>query len=183
MLVTLLAVGCLSGASGCERSSGANGTAPAASPKPASLVSFPEALQAEDPEINAFIRRAIDICVTEDYEAFRLLWSALEEPLGEQEFRKGFRAARKVSILDLAARRTPDSEVVYLVHCLVELDPDQVPEPTRDIVLLLRKENDAWRVARPPSKEIRALKAKYARAREAMNATSNGVEIAGGSSQ
>jgi len=173
---------------GCERSDGASassgGRSPAATPQ-AALVSFPPDVQADDPEVNAFIRKAISVCMSKDkhgkpnYEAFRLLWSALEEPIGQQEFERGFAATQKVTILDVMKRRTPDDEIVYLVHCLVELDPKQVPQPTRDIVLLLRKETCEWRVATPPRKEVRALKAKYAREREeAAAASSNGVDSA-----
>jgi len=178
----LLVIAALCAPTGCERSSGAASSAPGASAKPASFVSFPPEVQSDDPEINAFVRKAIDICVAEDYDAFRLLWSALEEPLREQEFRKGFKAARKVSILDLVKRRTPEGEGVYLVHCLVELDPDEVPEPQRNIVLLLRKENNQWRVAKPPAKEVRALKEKYARQNGLVDAQSNGVDTDGGTS-
>lgn len=178
----LLLLGMLAFA-GCEREKrNPRPTPPPEESSPASLVLFPPEVQADDPAVNAFIRKAINICVTKDetgkpnYDAFRLLWSALEEPLGEQEFLRGFAATQKVTILDVMKRRTADDEIVYLVHCLVELDPEQVPEPTRDIVMLLRKENGQWRVATPPRKEVQALKARYAHERQESAITSNGVD-------
>jgi hypothetical protein len=126
--------------SGCERSKPRATPTPLPTPAANALIQFPEALRTEDESVNAFIAEAIRVCASEDYDAFRLLWSALEEPIGKQQFQAGFRATRRVTILDLAKRRLPDGELVYLVYCLVELDPREVPEPTRDIVLLLRKE-------------------------------------------
>jgi len=161
---------------GCERETASQEADARSSGKAAAVVDFPESVHADDPAVNAFVLKAIDACLAEDYDAFRLLWTALEQPLGEQEFRKGFAATRKVAILELAKRRTRADEIVYVVHCLVEFEPGAVPEPTRDIVMLLRKENDKWRIAKAPSKETQALKAKYA----ARNGTaSNGIADAG----
>jgi hypothetical protein len=165
--------------SGCERSKPRATPTPLPTPAANALIQFPEALRTEDESVNAFIAEAIRVCASEDYDAFRLLWSALEEPIGKQQFQAGFRATRRVTILDLAKRRLPDGELVYLVYCLVELDPREVPEPTRDIVLLLRKEQGDWRIATPPQKEARALKARFERRRAEANATSNGPPPAG----
>ncbi len=140
-----------------------------------SLIDFPAELRAEDPSVNEFILNAIQTCMAEDYEAFRLLWSGLEEPISEQEFRRGFRATRKVTILHLLQRRTREGDIVYIVHSLVELDPNEVPEPERDIVLLLRKESGKWRVARAPREEAKALKALLSR-----DASTNGEATTNG---
>ena len=113
-------------------------------------VHFPDKLRVEDASVNEFILEAIHTCVEGDYEAFRLLWSAKEEPLTEQEFRRGWRAVREVDIQQVRKLQTPEGEIVYAVRGLVRLDPAEVPEPNRDIVLLLVKENDQWRIARAP---------------------------------
>ncbi|MCB9850901.1 MAG: hypothetical protein H6817_09385 [Phycisphaerales bacterium] len=170
----------LCGTLGCERDTSAEITAHGDANSADSLVVFPESLKTDDPTVNAFIERAIKVSMAEDYESFRLLWSALEQPLGEQEFRLGFRAARKITILDVEKRRTRDDEIVYLVHCLIELDPNRIPEtrrdvkPQRDVVLLLRKEGEQWRIATPPRREARALKAQFAK-RHNTDADTNGT--------
>jgi hypothetical protein len=158
LAILFAVVGCEPNASG----TGSKGTPTPKATSAPSIMAFPEALHADDPEINAFIEHLVATCVAADYDAFRLMWSALEEPLGEQEFLVGFRATRHVTVLDLAPRRTREGEIVYLLYCMVELDPDVVPEPKRDIVLLLRQETGSWRIARPPHREAKALKAAFA---------------------
>jgi hypothetical protein len=93
--------------SGCERSKPRATPTPLPTPAANALIQFPEALRTEDESVNAFIAEAIRVCASEDYDAFRLLWSALEEPIGKQQFQAGFRATRRVTILDLAKRRLP----------------------------------------------------------------------------
>lgn len=180
--LALLLAGCLGAPAGCERETQSGQSPTRASARSVALVDFPEQVRADDPEVNAFIERAIRICQAQNYDDFRLLWSALEEPLGEQEFRKGFAAMRKVTILDLLKRRTKEGEIVYLVHCLLQFEPAAVPDPERDVVLLLRQESGQWRVATPPEKEARALKARLAARRQPAGANSNG-EIASGTTQ
>ena len=50
-------------------------------------VVFPPQTQADDPAVNDFVLRATQTCAEGDYAAFRLLWSAREEPLAESVLR------------------------------------------------------------------------------------------------
>lgn len=172
-----LAIGLLVGlfAVGCERAAPVQTPSPSAKPASLATVVFPEELQAEDETVNAFVRQMIETCAAEDYDAFRLLWSARDKPLSEAEFIRGWRATRQVSILALQQRRDPrDGEIVYVVHGRVELDPDKVPQPEREIVLLLVKENGQWRIARAPSKVAKALKGELSEDENTNGADTNG---------
>jgi hypothetical protein len=134
---------------GCERDEPGPRT-PRPTPVRIQPVVFASDAYSKDPTVNAFVREAIEICIRGDYEAFRLLWSAREEPLTEQEFLRGWRAVQRVTIQQITEMQTPAGEIVYGVRGQVELDPDEVPEPVRDIVLVLVGENDQWRIRRAP---------------------------------
>jgi hypothetical protein len=144
-------------AAGCAKKESTKAT-PTPSPEPIGLLDFPAELRAEDPTVNEFLIQAIQTCVDEDYDAFRLLWSAREEPISEQEFKRGWQANPKVYIKDLRKGPTEDGEAFYAVRALVKLDPAMVPEPERDIVMLLVMEDGKWRLATPPRDVVRFMK-------------------------
>ncbi len=131
---------------------------PSPTPSIADSVVFPDSLRADDESVNEFFMSIIKTCKEGDYETFRLLWSAHEEPITLQEFQRGWQADPKVTVLDLRRMRTEEGEVVYLLRALVKLDPDLVPEPERDVVLLFRKEHGQWRLARAPKSAAKVMK-------------------------
>jgi hypothetical protein len=135
---------------GCEPSSEPEAAAPAPS-TPGVTIDFPAELQPEDTEVTAFIRRVIETCNGGDYDAFRLLWSAKDDPFPRDAFERGWRAVQQVTIRDVQKlRRKAEGDVVYGVHASVVLD-GSVPEPTREVVLLLVREMGQWRLARAPA--------------------------------
>lgn len=138
---------------GCSRDEPDKSAAtPAGAPADMGPIEFPDRLRVEDPSVNEFILKAIQTCVSGDYEAFRLLWTARQDPLSEQEFKRGWAAVEKVRIENIRPFRTPEGDIVYAARARVELDPAEVPEPVRDIVLLLVRESEQWRLApAPPS--------------------------------
>lgn len=121
-------------------------------------IEFPDRIRVDDPTVNEFILKAIKTCVSGDYEAFRLLWTARQDPLSEQEFKRGWAAVEKVRIDSIRPFRTPEGDIVYAARAHVELDPAEVPEPVRDLVLLLVKESDQWRLAPAPASVREELK-------------------------
>ena len=145
-LAVLLALG--TGA--CERQ--AQPSAKPAPPAPAgqSLIDFPSEVHADDPAVNQFIRRVISTCAEGDYERFRLLWAVRETPFPRQEFERGWKALKKVRVAALQKMKHADGEYLYSLHVQVKLD-ESVPEPARDVVLLIVRENGQWRLARAPA--------------------------------
>ena len=144
----VLAVSAAVGLGGCERESGQ----PAEPPPKAdeSPIDFPPAVQSDDPTVNQFVRQITETCVRGDYEEFRLLWSVREDPFPRQEFERGWKALEKVRVLAVQKRKTLEGQDLYYIHTRVELD-DSVPEPARDVVLLIVRENDRWRLAKAPA--------------------------------
>lgn len=135
---------------GCERSEESAPEAPPPAPESSVVVDFPEELQAKDRTVSALIREVIDTCVAGDYEHFRLLWSAKEDPFPRDAFERGWRAVRRVRILDVQPfRRRVENDLVFGVHAYVELD-ESVPERSPDVVLLIVKEAERWRLAEAP---------------------------------
>ncbi len=122
---------------------------------------FPDALRVDDQTVNDFVQRAIEDCARGEYEAFRLLWSVREEPLPREEYEEGWQAIQSIRILALekiflAPGAGGDAERAVLAYALamhVALDPTHRAakrEPQRDVVLLLIREHDEWRISRAP---------------------------------
>ncbi|MFQ5610470.1 MAG: hypothetical protein ACE5F8_09425, partial [Woeseiaceae bacterium] len=126
---------------------------------------FPESLHVADESVNAFVARAMAECASGDYERFRLLWSIRHDPLPRDEYEQGWQAVQRIEVRRLEpvilsgsnAAVPPDSDQAYAILAEVSLDPNRPAgqrEPNREAVLLIVREDDAWRLARPP----RALK-------------------------
>lgn len=125
------------------------------------LLVFPEALRVADAAVNRFVERAMRVCGDGDYDKFRLLWTAREEPLPRNEYDQGWQAVRKIRIralqvfrLDEGARdSTGQGDIVYILAAGVSLDPDHPAgrrEPERSVILNVVREHDQWRLARAP---------------------------------
>ena len=135
-------------AAGCERED-----KPAAEPPPPpepQILHIPPELRAHDDTVNVFIRDVIDTCASGDYDAFRMLWSARDDPFPRDQFHRAWQSVQKVTINALRLLHNPnDGSVLYAVRARVELDPT-VREPLRDVVILLTWENNRWRLTMPP---------------------------------
>lgn len=136
---------------------------------------FPDAVRSDDRAVNALIGEAMRCCARGDYEGFRLLWSAKEEPLTRDEYEQGFKAVKKIEIralqkvliADEKASNPSEGETVYVSLADVDLDPDHRAskgESHREVVLLVRREEGKWRLAHAP-KAVRVwLKKRMAEA-------------------
>jgi hypothetical protein len=138
-------------ASACSRDdkdTGGAGEPLVAEPK---LLEFPPELRAEDPAVNGFITEVIETCAAGDYEAFRMLWSAHDDPFPRDQFYQAWRLVRRVRILALRAFRDADGgRLMYAARARVELEPT-VEEPQRTVTILITKEDGRWRLTRPPA--------------------------------
>ena len=129
--------------------------------RPAAVLDFADELHVADESVNAFITGAMTTCAAGDYDAFRLLWTAKQDPLSRREFEKGWQAVREIRIRALeAVRLAPDpsvgriaEETVYAVYAEVLFDPSLrlgSGEAQRRAVSMVIREHDAWRLARAP---------------------------------
>jgi len=122
---------------------------------------FPDEMRVSDASINEFVTKAMTVCATGDYEAFRLLWSAREDPLPRSDFEQGWHAVRGIEVRALQKAMLEadpsvgreNKERVYVLLVDVTFDPAQKPgqnEPLRHVVLMVVSENDDWRLAKAP---------------------------------
>lgn len=138
----------------------------AAVDQPKTVFVFPDELQVDDEAVNAFLNRAMNTCAGGDYDAFRLLWSARQDPLPRDEFEEGWKAVQEIRVRALEPARLaadpdagfPEPRTVYGVLADVAFDPTHRAareEPHRRVVLMLIREHDEWRLGRAP-KSMRA---------------------------
>ena len=160
-------VACMIEAPACRRSQPENSSSAAApsasvSSKKPDLLVFPDALRVADASVNDFVTRAMTTCAKGDYEPFRLLWSAREEPLPRGEYEEGWhavqtitvRALEKVMLAPNAKANRPEGETVYALLVDVSLDPTHKAgqkKPQRHVVMMLAPESGEWRLARAPT--------------------------------
>jgi hypothetical protein len=147
-LQIVLVVSAALGIGGCERAPESSTPPPAVADT--SPLDFSPQVQCADAAVNQFVRHVAEVCAGGDYEQFRLLWSVREDPYPRQEFERGWKALRKVRVLSLEKMKTREGQYLYALHAQVELDP-AMPEPTRQVVLLIVQENDRWRLAKAPA--------------------------------
>ena len=144
---------------GCREDSStkSNGKAPLEQTH-ASLV-FPDSLRVPDEDVNMFVRSALGLCAKGDYDSFRSLWSAKQEPLSRSEFEEGWEAIDRIEVRGLqrvllAAEDGGNATTpVYVLLVNVSLDPTHKAgkrEPLREIVLMLVHELGQWRIAAAP---------------------------------
>lgn len=156
--------------------------------KATNIVFFPEELRVSDASVDQFVSKALNECADGKYDAFRLLWTAREEPISREEFEKGWHAAKAIRVralekVKLAAGEGESSkeniETVYALMVDLSLDPEQhigQRKPERQVVLMLVREQDDWRLARAP-KQMRDWVKKKMEAGEgkAVGSSSQGV--------
>ncbi len=129
---------------------------PRPDPEP-EILDFPKALHAKDATVNTFVRRVIETCASGDYDAFRLLWSARDDPFPRDQFHRAWQSVRRVRIVSLRpVREAETGRLFYAVRAQVELDP-AVREPQRDVTIILASEDGHWRLTATTSRVPDAL--------------------------
>lgn len=144
-----------------EKTSATAPSSGAVNSKQPGLLVFPDELRVADSTVNEFVTKAMTTCAANEYEAFRLLWSARETPLPREEFEQGWHAVQTIKVRALekvmldadpsAGRAEP--ETVYALLAEVSLDPAQKmgqKEPQRHVVLMLTREHEQWLLAQAP---------------------------------
>lgn len=170
--VTTAAIAILAWAPGC-RDEDKPATAPPTKPpggQAAELI-FPDSLRASDEAVNIFVRTALTQCAGGNYESFRALWSARQDPISRGEFEEGWQAVQRIEVRGLqkvllaADQENATAEPVYVLLVEVALDPAAKAgkrEPLREIVLMLTREHDQWRLASAPKDMREWIKEKSA---------------------
>lgn len=144
-----------------DESAPAGGSGEAPPPPPAELLVFPDEVRVEDPSVNEFVESAMTACASGDYERFRLLWSVRQEPLPRNEYEEGWQAVQKIEIRALERAflsngtepQLSETEKAYVILADVSLDPTRRAgqrEPLREVVLMMVREQDTWRLTRAP---------------------------------
>ena len=122
---------------------------------------FPESVRVEDPSVDEFVTRVMTDCAGGDYDAFRLLWSARDEPLRRDEYEEGWQAIQRIKIRALervllargSDRDQAETGTAYALAMDVALDPAHRAGQRvqrREVVLLLVHEHGEWRLAHAP---------------------------------
>jgi hypothetical protein len=128
-------------------------------------VDFPAELHSKNPDVNAVVRDAMTACIRGDYDAFRRLWSAKDEPIPRERFVNHFMAVESMIVRALEADPDPQREA-FAVCVEVNFDKEKLPvqhelyaEPRRLVIMLILREQNEWRFSAAP-KAVRAYMAE-----------------------
>ena len=169
-MVALVGSALAVGGCDCRQSEATKSEAGMANPpepvQSAAVLVFPDELRVGDATVNAFVDHAMTVCSNRDYQAFRLLWSAREDPLTRDEFEEGWHAVKEIRVRGLERVKlapAPDQgegppQMVYALFAEVGLDPTHQAaqqKARREVVLMIVREHDVWRLAKAP-KRMRA---------------------------
>lgn len=164
--VALLTVAAAVGAGvGCRRgtdSTSQNTDVKEASAASRQVLSFPTQFYQDDQTVNDFVRQAMTACANGKYDEFRVLWTARQEPLNRGEYDAGWQAVESIDVRALEpvklAVQTDSGEILerkYVLLADVRFDPEHPAgrkAPRREVVLLLTKDQERWRLARAPER-------------------------------
>ncbi len=165
---------------GCrkEQTEDAVAKAEAVEPLPRHVLVFPKELEVEDESVNAFVREMMEVSTAGNYDDFRLLWSARQQPLPRSEFEKGWSAVEQIRVLALekvalageSAEGDADAETVYALYADVQLDAEQLggmraatnkeAGTRRKPILMFLREHGQWRIGRAPKQMCAWIKKK-----------------------
>jgi len=160
-VVLLLAAGCDRGG---ESSDPAAPNAVVNADGPQTEITFAPRTRVADETVNEFVERALRVTTGRDYEEFRLLWSATDEPFARKQFDAGWDSGVRRIVIDVLQKmRDPRSdEVFYGMHAHAVLEPGRfnvsADEAERDVVLVVRRENGQWRLAHAPDEVRRVVR-------------------------
>lgn len=164
----------------CERNDSASPLSPAATAAIPSepkvyrpRLAFPESLRVDDESVSAFVERALVEVAGGDYELYRLLWSVKDEPSPRNDYEQRWHGVTDIELRGLRriiltnGKGTPGDDPSYALLADFTFDPADPPaqrEPLRDVVWVVVKEQENWRLSKPPKAVKRWLREQVAAA-------------------
>ena len=120
---------------------------------------FPEsAAAAADPAVNRAVREALLACIDDDYDRFRASWSTAEPPMKRRKFKRYWQPVRTIHVRRVQSmRHAQDGRLLYYVDAAIEFGVGG-REPRRDVIFLVVRENDTWRLARAPKSLVNQVR-------------------------
>jgi hypothetical protein len=155
--VTTLTLALLIPIGGCEPER-KEATRPEPDEPRADRLMFPESAAAADPAVNRAVREALIACIDDDYDRFRASWSTAEPPMKRRKFERYWQPVRTIRVRRVQPmRHAQDGRLLYYVDAAIEFGVG-AREPRRDVIFLVVRENDTWRLARAPKSLVNQVR-------------------------
>lgn len=130
-------------------------SAPASAPKRLPSYTFSVGVEAAQPEVAGFVRSFMETCLAGDYRGYRRLVSRFDAPETEGRFSAIYKAVLRATIQSIEPLpERSDGRADFLVITDIEFDPESniaVRRKSRQVAMLVFKEEGAWRMARAPA--------------------------------
>lgn len=128
-------------------------------------VEFPSDVRSDDASLNNFLDHLLRQCAAGEYGSYRLAVASEYEPLPRRTFERAWYNVEQVRVRKILKVHEPDPALlerpdireelkapIYCVHATIRLRqrPDrQVPQPIREVVVLVVQEQGEWKLGPP----------------------------------
>lgn len=128
-------------------------------------VEFPSDVRSDDADLNNFLDHLLRQCAAGEYGSYRLAVASEYEPLPRRAFERAWYNVEQVRVRKILKVHEPDAALVerpdireelkapiYCVHATIRLRqrPDRpVPQPIREVVVLVVQEQGEWKLGPP----------------------------------
>ncbi len=120
-------------------------------------IDFPPSARADDDSVNSIVERALQACVRNQYEEFRSLWLATDEPVKKRHYEQKWQPVRHIVVRKVQPmRHAQDDSILYYVDVNLEFGRGS-RKGERDIVFLVVKNNETWRLSRAPKSLVQKI--------------------------
>lgn len=126
-------------------------------------IRFPHELKTEDPSLNRFVRRMLDVCYKGDYDGYRHLFGTAYTPTPRTSFETVWMRVRTIQVVGLEKHPRKDPPEYYLHARVILREPDRQDRTERNVVIMIFQEADEWRLGTAPREVIRAILAAESR--------------------
>ncbi len=128
----------------------ADGDKPESVTPPTDRLVFLESAGVDDPAVTHVVREAMSAMISGDYDRFRSVWVATEEPIKRDQFERRWQPVREVTVRAIKPMRHAETgDLLYYVDAKLKFDPES-RQRHREILFLLVRRNGAWRLSRAP---------------------------------
>jgi len=144
-----LSVLCLTQFIGCAADP-ADNDEPVSVKHPTDRLVFLESASVDDSAVKHAVQEAMSAMISGDYDRFRSLWIATEEPIKREQFEHRWQPVIKATVRAIKPMRHAQSgDLLYYVDAKLQFDPESRLNH-REILFLLVRRNGAWRLSRAP---------------------------------
>ncbi len=122
-------------------------------------IHFPHELKTDDPTLNQFVLKILDICNKGDYDGYRQLFGTAYTPTPKTNFEHVWQQVRMIRVVRIEKHPRRDPPEYYLHARIILRQPDRQNRTERNVIIMMFKEDGEWRLGSAPKEVSRVIMA------------------------